>query len=88
MLSLWKKDAQYADGNPVPKQYLPGVLVPQGNQAIDVTDLQLPSNGSVGKISFETRENSYGTFAKLRNVLVTNTLSTRKVAETLVMILV
>ena len=46
----------------------------QGNQAIDVTDTQLPANGSVGKISFESRENSYGTFAKLRNVLVTEIL--------------
>jgi len=73
-----KKDAQYADGNPVPKQYLPKVLVPQGNQAIDVTDTQLPANGSVGKISFEARENSYGTFAKLRNVLVTEMIEYKK----------
>ena len=73
-----KKDAQYADGNPVPKQYLPRVLLQDGKQAIDVTDLQLPSNGSVGKISFETRENSYGTFAKLRNVLVTDMIEYKK----------
>ena len=73
-----KKDAQYADGNPVPKQYLPKVLLQEGKQAIDVTDSQLPANGSVGKISFETRENSYGTFAKLRNVLVTEMIEYKK----------
>ena len=73
-----KKDAQYADGNPVPKQYLPKVLLQDGKQAIDVTDLQLPSNGSKGKISFESRENSYGTFAKLRNVLVTEMIEYKK----------
>ena len=73
-----KKDAQYADGNPVPKQYLPKVLLQDGKQAIDVTDSQLPANGSVGKISFETRENSYGTFAKLRNVLVTDMIEYKK----------
>lgn len=73
-----KKDAQYADGNPVPKQYLPKVLLQDGKQAIDVTDSQLPANGSVGKISFEARENSYGTFAKLRNVLVTEMIEYKK----------
>lgn len=73
-----KKPAQYADGTPLPKQYQPKVLVPQGKQAIDVTDTQLPANGSVGKISFEARENSYGTFAKLRNVLVTNMIEYKK----------
>ena len=73
-----KKGAQYADGTPLPKQYQPRILVPQGNQAIDVTDTQLPANGSVGKISFEARENSYGTFAKLRNVLVTEMIEYKK----------
>ena len=73
-----KKPAQYADGSPLPKQYQPRVLVPQGKQAIDVTDTQLPANGSKGKISFESRENSYGTFAKLRNVLVTDMIEYKK----------
>lgn len=73
-----KKDAQYADGNPIPKQYLPKVLLQEGKTAIDVTDSMLPANGSVGKISFETRENSYGTFAKLRNVLVTEMIEYKK----------
>lgn len=73
-----KKPAQYADGTPLPKQYQPKVLLADGKQAIDVTDTMLPANGSVGKISFESRENSYGTFAKLRNVLVTEMIEYKK----------
>jgi len=73
-----KKDAQYQDGNPIPKQYLPKVLLQEGKAAIDVTDSMLPANGSVGKVSFETRDNSYGTFAKLRNVLVTEMIEYKK----------
>lgn len=73
-----KKPAQYADSTPLPKQYQPKVLLADGKQAIDVTDTMLPANGSVGKISFEARENSYGTFAKLRNVLVTEMIEYKK----------
>ena len=73
-----KKPAQYADGTPLPKQYQPRVLLADGKQAIDVTDTMLPANGSKGKISFESRENSYGTFAKLRNVLVTEMIEYKK----------
>lgn len=73
-----KKPAQYADSTPLPKQYQPKVLLADGKQAIDVTDTMLPANGSKGKISFETRENSYGVFAKLRNVLVTEMIEYKK----------
>lgn len=73
-----KKPAQYADGNPLPKQYQPKVLLQENGVAIDVTDTMLPANGSVGKVSFETRENTYGTFAKLRNVLVTDMIEYKK----------
>ena len=73
-----KKPAQYADGSPLPKLYQPRVLLADGKQAIDVTDTMLPANGSKGKISFESRENSYGTFAKLRNVLVTDMIEYKK----------
>ena len=73
-----KKDAQYADGNPVPKQYQPRVFLQEGSEAVDITETKLPANGSKGKISFEVRENSYGTFAKLRNVLVTDLIEYKK----------
>lgn len=73
-----KKPAQYKDGTPLPKQYQPKVLLAEGNQAIDVTDTMLPSNGSVGKISFESNSNDFGVFAKLRNVLVTTMIEYKK----------
>ena len=49
-----------------------------GSEAVDITETKLPANGSNGKISFEIRENSYGTFAKLRNVLVTDLIEYKK----------
>lgn len=73
-----KKPAQYKDGTPLPKQYQPKVLLADGKQAIDVTDTMLPANGSVGKISFETNSNDFGTFARLRNVLVTEMIEYKK----------
>lgn len=73
-----KKPAQYKDGSPLPKQYQPKVLLAEGNQAIDVTETMLPSNGSVGKISFESNSNDFGVFAKLRNVLVTTMIEYKK----------
>lgn len=73
-----KKPAQYADSTPLPKQYQPRVFLQEGSEAVDITETKLPANGSKGKISFEVRENSYGTFAKLRNVLVTNLIEYKK----------
>ena len=73
-----KKPAQYADSTPLPKQYQPRVFLQEGSEAVDITETKLPANGSKGKISFEIRENSYGTFAKLRNVLVTDLIEYKK----------
>jgi len=73
-----KKPAQYADSTPLPKQYQPRVFLQEGSEAVDITETKLPANGSKGKISFEVRENSYGTFAKLRNVLVTDLIEYKK----------
>ena len=73
-----KKPAQYKDGSPLPKQYQPKVLLADGKQAIDVTDTMLPANGSKGKISFETNNNDFGTFSRLRNVLVTEMIEYKK----------
>lgn len=73
-----KKPAQYADGNPLPKQYQPKVFLQDGNTAVDVTESQLPANGSYGKISFESRSNDFGTFAKLKNVLVSTMIEYKK----------
>lgn len=76
-----KKPAQYADSTPLPKQYQPKVFLQEGSDAFDVTETKLPANGSKGKISFEVRDNSFGTFAKLRNVLVTELIEYKKVSS-------
>ena len=75
---IGRHGARHADGNPLPKQYQPRVFIQEGSEAVDITETKLPANGSKGKISFEVRENSYGTFAKLRNVLVTDLIEYKK----------
>lgn len=73
-----KKPAQYKDGSPLPTQYCPKVLLQEGKTAIDITHSTLPANGSKGKISFEENSNDFGTFARLRNVLVTDLIEYKK----------
>lgn len=73
-----KKPANYKDGSPLPAQYLPKVLVQDGKAAIDVTQTVLPANGSKGKVSFEENSNDFGTFSRLRNVLVTEMIEYKK----------
>ena len=67
-----KKPAQYKDGNMIDKKFWPKVLVQQGNAAVPLEQGIKIANGSRGKVSFEETSNTYGTFARLRNVLVTN----------------
>lgn len=77
-----KKPAQYKDGTPLPNQYLPKVLVPIADGKFeDVTQTILPANGSKGKVSYETTQNDYGTFAKLKNVLVTEMIEYKKASS-------
>ena len=73
-----KKPASYKDGTPLPSQYLPKVLVQDGKAAIDVTQTVLPANGSKGKVSFEENSNDFGTFSRLKNVLVTEMIEYKK----------
>ena len=73
-----KKPASYKDGNPLPPQYLPKVLLQDGKTAIDVTQSMLPANGSKGKVSFEENSNDFGTFSRLKNVLVTEMIEYKK----------
>lgn len=67
-----KKAAQYKDGNMIDKKFWPKVLVQKGNAAVPLEAGIKIANGSRGKVSFEETSNTYGTFARLRNVLVTN----------------
>ncbi len=73
-----KKPASYKDGTPLPQQYTPKVLLQEGKTAIDVTQTVLPANGSKGKVSFEENSNDFGTFSRLRNVLVTEMIEYKK----------
>lgn len=73
-----KKPASYKDGTPLPQQYTPKVLLQDGKVAIDVTQSMLPANGSKGKVSFEENSNDFGTFSRLKNVLVTEMIEYKK----------
>ena len=73
-----KKPASYKDGKELPEMYRPKVLLQDGNTAIDVTKTTLPANGSKGKVSFEENNNDFGTFSRLKNVLVTEMIEYKK----------
>jgi hypothetical protein len=73
-----KKPAQYADGKELPEMYRPKVLLQEGKVALDVTKTVLPANGSKGKVSFEENNNDFGTFSRLKNVLVTEMIEYKK----------
>ena len=73
-----KKPASYKDGKELPEMYRPKVLLQDGNTAIDVTQSVLPANGSKGKVSFEENSNDFGTFSRLKNVLVTEMIEYKK----------
>lgn len=73
-----KKAASYKDGTTLDKKYWPKVLVQKNGKAVSIDEDVLVANGSKVKVSFEIRENSYGTFAKLKNVLVTDLIEYRQ----------
>ena len=73
-----KKPASYKDGKELPEMYRPKVLLQDGKTAIDVTKTTLPANGSKGKVSFEENNNDFGTFSRLRNILVTEMIEYKK----------
>ena len=67
-----KRPAQYKDGNTIDKKFWPKVLVQSGASATPLEVGIKIANGSRGKVSFDENTNTYGTFAKLRNLLITN----------------
>jgi len=73
-----KKPAQYKDGQPLPKKYWPKVLVNSKEGAVDLDDGVLVANGSKGKVSFDVTTNDFGTFARLRNILIEELIEYRK----------
>ena len=65
-----KKDAT-KDGVEFNPEYRPRVLLDDENgERVDITESRLIANGSYAKISYRINENSYGTFAYLKNVLM------------------
>ena len=66
-----KTEAGYLDGKQKEKKFWPRVLVLNSDgSAVDIEDGILVGNGSKVKVSYNVRSNSYGTFAKLKNILV------------------
>ena len=65
-----KRPAQYKDGKPLPESYWPKVMQKKGGKAVQIPREVLVGNGSTGKVSYDVNENDYGTFAKLKNILV------------------
>ena len=65
-----KAEAQYKDGAIKEKKFWPRVLVMEDGAAVDIAEGILVGNGSKVKVSYNVRSNDYGSFAKLKNILV------------------
>ena len=73
-----KRPAQYKDGKPLPESYWPKVMQKKNGKAVQLPREVLVGNGSTGKVSYDVNENDYGTFAKLKNVLVEELVEYKK----------
>lgn len=65
----------------VEKKYWPKIMVLEGGQPVPIEEGILIANGSKGQVSFEENTNSYGTFAKLKNILVEELIEYKKTGE-------
>ena len=65
-----KVEAQYKDGAVKEKKFWPRVLVMEDGAAVDIAEGILVGNGSKVKVSYNVRNNDFGSFAKLKNILV------------------
>jgi hypothetical protein len=66
-----KKNEKLANGEDVPDKYKPKVLIQTSEGREDITQTTLVGNGSLGSVSVDHFENSYGAMARLKNILVT-----------------
>ena len=73
-----KRPAQYKDGKPLPESYWPKVMQKKNGKAVPVPREVIVGNGSKGKVSYDVNENDYGTFAKLKNILVEELIEYKK----------
>ena len=69
-----KSGTEYAEGDLVPKTWLPKVLLPQeSGELLDITWDKMVANGSTADIAFKTRKNAYGGLSiKLDSILLDN----------------
>ena len=72
-----KRAAQYKDGTELPKSYWPKILQKVNGKAVPLEGV-LIANGSRGQVSYDVNENTYGTFAKLKNILVEELIEYKK----------
>lgn len=69
----FSKPTHFKDGKALPEKFKPRVLIKDiDGKLLDITATKLVSNGSTGAISYDVNENSFGTFAKLKDILVTD----------------
>ncbi len=60
------------NGEPFYPENRPKVFLDMDNgDRVEITESRLIANGSVGKVSYTIRENDFGRFSSLRNVLMT-----------------
>ena len=67
-----RKNTKLGNGNDVPLQYQPKVFQKKGNTLVDITKTILVANGSLGQMSVEVYDGKMGSFARLKNVMVTD----------------
>lgn len=73
-----RKNTKLANGNDVPEKYQPKVFKKEGSSLVNITKDILVANGSEGVVSVEIYDGKMGTFARLKNVLVTNLIPYEK----------
>lgn len=73
-----RKNTKLANGNDVPEKYQPKVFKKEGSSLVNITKDILVANGSEGIVSVEIYEGKMGTFARLKNVLVTKLIEYEK----------
>lgn len=73
-----RKNTKLGNGNEVQAKYTPKVFQQKGSTLVDVTKSILPANGSEGQMSVDVYEGKMGTFARLKNVLVTKMIEYTK----------
>ena len=73
-----RKNTKLSNGNDVPVKYQPKVYKKVGKAMEDITKEVLVANGSEGQISVENYDGKMGSFARLKNVLVTKLIEYHK----------